>query len=1056
MTPDSPLSGIHEELITRELAARLEAARREGAVAESSVVEDNEAPEVLARHLEHVLRSALARVPAKERLAQQARIANRVLAVLRDELEKHGPAPDQDLPESLEQLLEVRTPAGNLGSKELTARPSTPFGATDVLMNLRGEPAIGRELKLELASATSVDLICSFLKWSGYCLLREELRALVQGRGGKLRVLTTTYVGVTERRVLDDLATLGAEVKVSYEHQRTRLHAKAWLFHRAHGLTTSYVGSSNVSRSALVDGLEWNVRLSTPSAPDAIARIRDTFDALWLSPEFESYDPKREGDQERFDKARKAASGQGDRSSFIPMLELRPHPFQEEMLDRLTFARASQDRHRNLIVAATGTGKTVMAALDFMRLHKQLKGASLLFVAHREQILQQARGTFATAMRDGDFGEMMARGVKPIEGTHVFATIQSLSAATIQALSPETYDVVIIDEFHHASAPTYQRLIDHLRPKELLGLTATPERADGHNVQDEFFEGHITAELRLWDALEHELLVPFHYFGIADGTDLSRLNWRQGSYDVRQLGDLYTGDDARLNAVMGAVDDYICDRDDMKALGFCVGVEHARWMAARFNQRDVPAAFLHGGSPHEERQRTIKALKTGELKVIFTADLFNEGVDIPEVNTVLLLRPTDSPVLFQQQLGRGLRRSDGKDCLTVLDFIGAQHKKFRMDRRLGQLCGAKTRTGVTKAVQGLFPHLPPGCSLQLERTAQDVVLGNLRESLGSSITTLVASLRHLGPEANLQEFLEESRVDLEDLFRSKARTWSALRRRAGFEVADEGPIDERLRSALCRLTHLDDEQYLSWLERFLRDPLPTTPPEDPRERLYLEMLAAGLFGYAHGKAGYESETESGSLTRVLVGLSEHPSIVADYRELVTVRIGELSKLTLPFRERPSIPLRVHATYSLAEALAGLGHVSASEPKRVESGVFQIKEQDLDAFFFTVQKTEKQYSPTTLYRDFALSQDLIHWESQSRTAADSKTSKRYIHHRAQNHEILLFAREARKGSNGQTMPYTFLGPADYVSHKSSRPVAFKWRLRHPMLPATYEFTKLARA
>ena len=1047
MTPDPGLDGLHEALITRALAEQLEHALQLGGVVDREPLEEEEVPEVLARHIEQVLRRSLAHVPTGGRRVHQARIANRILGVLRDELDKHGPEADQDLLDSLEQLLEVQAPTENLAKPKATVRPSTPFGATDVLMNLRGEPAIGRELQLELASAKRVDLICSFLRWSGYCLLREGLRELLQKRGGKLRVLTTTYVGVTERRVLDDLVALGADVKVSYEHRRTRLHAKAWLFHRPNGLTTSYVGSSNVSRSALVDGLEWNVRLSTPCSPDAITRIRDTFDALWHSPEFESFDPVR--DRKRFDESRRVAGGGGASAVFLPMIDLRAHPFQEAMLDRVTFERKAHDRHRNLIVAATGTGKTVMAALDFKRLHARAGGCTLLFVAHREQILLQAKGTFALALRDAEFGELLAGGNQPIHGKHVFATIQSLSEAKIQALAPDAYDVVIIDEFHHAAAPSYTRLIDHLRPQELLGLTATPERADGKNVQDEFFDGFIAAELRLWDALEHELLVPFHYFGIADGTDLSNLKWSQGSYDTAELGRLYTGDHARLNAVMHGIDDYVSDSADMKALGFCVGVAHAQWMAARFNDRGVAAGCLHGGSTGPERQTAIRELQRGELKVIFTADLFNEGVDIPEVNTVLLLRPTDSPVLFQQQLGRGLRRSENKECLTVLDFIGMQHKKFRMDRRLGQLCGVHTRVGVSKAVEGLFPHLPPGCSLHLERTAQEVVLNNLKQTLSSSLKALTDSLRQLGPEASLADFLEEARVDLADLYRSETRTWSALRRRAEFDVPEAGPDEEVLRKALTRLTHMDDEEYLAWLQSFLRAPLPTKAPTQPRLRVYLEMLSAGLFGYTHGRA-------PGSLEIALEQFRRHPAIVADLLALVEVRRSQLSKLTLELPSALKVPLRVHATYSLGEALAALGHVRADKPRRVESGVFHVKAKNLDAFFMTIRKTEKQYSPTTLYRDFALSQDLIHWESQSRTAPGSPTGQRYIHHKQLGHEILLFVREARSDDQHRTMPYTFVGPADYVSHEGSKPIAFQWRLRYPMLPSTYELAKLARA
>jgi superfamily II DNA or RNA helicase/HKD family nuclease len=1047
MTEDSTLHGLHESLITQALESELIAARASGGAVDTALVEDSEAPEALASHLARILRATLARVPSSTQREQRVKIVNRILGVLREELGDNAPGSEQDLAQELTKLLEVHPPTTDLGATRSTARPSTPFSSTDVLMNLRGEPAIGRELQLELESAEHVDLICSFLKWSGYCLLKKGLAKLVQERGGTLRVLTTTYVGVTERRVIDDLVHLGAEVKVSYEHQRTRLHAKAWLFRRPNQLTTAYVGSSNVSHSALVDGLEWNVRLSTLSSPDAITRIHDAFESLWLSPEFEAYDPER--DRERFDKSKQSASGSGPAFQYMPMVDLRPHPFQQDMLDRLTFERSAHGHNRNLVVAATGTGKTVVAALDFKRLSAQMPGCSLLFVAHRRQILDQARGTFAMALRDADFGEILAGGSQPIHGKHVFATIQSLNKNRIAQLSPDAYDIVIVDEFHHAESPTYQRLLEHLKPKQLLGLTATPERADGNRVQDTYFDGRIAAELRLWDALEHELLAPFHYFGVDDNTDLSSLEWTRGGYDAAKLGEYFTGNDARLRAVFQAIDEYVGSADEMKALGFCVGVEHARWMATRFTEKGRAAKYLCGQSSEDERRLTIQQLRSGEIKVIFTADLFNEGVDIPDVNTVLMLRPTDSPVLFQQQLGRGLRRSPGKECLTVLDFIGQQHRKFRMDHRLGQLCNEVTRVGAIRAVEGLFPHLPPGCSLHLERTAQATILSNLRQTLGRSLVALENSLRQLGPDACLEQLLEEAAVDLSDLYGTESRTWSSLRRRVEFENAPEGPIEQRLRKAICRMTHFDDECYLLWLANFLENPLPSQPPTEHLERTYLEMLSASLIGFTHGRA-------PGSLQEALACMREHPVILNDLRAVVAIRRRQLVRMTLALPDSMQIPLRVHGTYSSAEALAGLGHVRADAPRRIDSGVFHVRAQGLDAFFVTTRKTEAQYSPTTLYRDHALSPDLFHWESQSRTAPESATGQRYINHKELGHKILLFARESKLDQNNRTMPYTFLGPADYVSHEGSRPISFIWRLWHPMPKDTYEFSKLARA
>ena len=367
---------------------------------------------------------------------------------------------------------------------------------------------------------------------------------------------------------------------------RTRLHAKAWLLRRNTGFHTAYVGSSNLSHAALVDGLEWNVRLSAMSTPHLLEKFRATFDSYWENREFELYRPSEDGDRLRA--ALETASGNRARDGItvtLSGLEVHPKPFQAEILEELDAERTIHDRHRNLIVAATGTGKTVIAALDYRRLARDTHGRdlTLLFVAHRKEILLQARRMYQEVLTDPTFGELLVDGQEPANWRHVFASIQSLSQARLSGITPDHFDVVVIDEFHHAEAASYRRLLDHVRPIELLGLTATPERADGVDVRD-FFGGRVAAELRLWEALEQNLLCPFHYFGIHDGTDLETVQWRRGGYDLAALSGVYTGNDARTRIVLKELGDKVADVAAMRALGFCVSVEHARYMAQRFDR----------------------------------------------------------------------------------------------------------------------------------------------------------------------------------------------------------------------------------------------------------------------------------------------------------------------------------------------------------------------------------------------------------------------------------------------------------------------------------------
>ncbi|HEV8658377.1 MAG TPA: DEAD/DEAH box helicase family protein, partial [Thermoanaerobaculia bacterium] len=588
-------------------------------------------------------------------------------------------------------------------------RPKAPeiaLSQSDLLVNARDEPRIGSVLEKEIESADRIDLIISFIRWSGLRLLAPRLRAFTE-RGGRLRVITTTYTGSTERPAIEHLLEMRAEVKVSYHTDTTRLHAKAWLFHRESGFSTVFIGSSNLSTSAMLDGVEWNVRLSQVDAPTIVEKFAATFESYWAHADFETY--VRGRDEQRFDRAVAAASVADSTISFVG-IEVEPWPHQREMLEQLTVERYRHDRWRNLVVAATGTGKTVVAALDYRRLNDRdeplrwiptTRPLSLLFVAHRKEILQQSLGTFRTVMRDGSFGELYVDGHRPDEWRHVFASIQSLSAVDLETVKRDAFDVVIVDEFHHAAAPTYQKLLDHLMPKVLLGLTATPERTDGEPIL-QWFDGRIAVELRLWDALDRGLLSPFHYFGIHDNVDISQIAWKRGRYDETALENVYTGNDARVTQILTQLQQKIGDVGQMRALGFCVGVHHAEFMAQRFRSAGIPSEAVLGTTDSEDRDRALRRLRDGEINCLFAVDIFNEGVDVPQVDTVMFLRPTESALIFLQQLGRGLRRARDKHCLTVLDFIGNANRHFRFDLRYRALTGASRRE-IEEQIGGGFP-----------------------------------------------------------------------------------------------------------------------------------------------------------------------------------------------------------------------------------------------------------------------------------------------------------------------------------------------------------------
>lgn len=1025
-------AGLYEKLITKALGALLNEEHLVGRT-EREALDAGDAHILLAHHLHAEILRALASLTDKEDL--QLQLANQVLQLVH----AHVPELQNDpILSPAEALYAIREPNPRAPTELIEIpRPAIPLGASDLLVNARNEPRVGHALQKEIQSADHIDLLCAFIRWKGVLVLQRELHAHLQERGRTMRILTTTYMGATEQRALDMLANLGAEIRVCYEEKSTRLHAKAWLLKRHTGFSTAFVGSSNLSHSAMMDGMEWNVRLSQVQTPDILEKFGATFEDYWQDDLFRPYRPD---DPEAVDALERALRyTRRTDSTDIAYIDVHPYPHQQEILEKLAAERARHHRFKNLVVSATGTGKTMVAAFDFARWYAENPAGSLLFVAHREDILQQSLRTFRTVLRDGSFGELLVGDYKPTQWRHVFASIQSLAARGVDTLAPDAHQFVIVDEFHHSEAPTYTTLLAHLKPQILLGLTATPERGDGQSILH-WFDGRIAAEIRLWEALDRQLLAPFQYFGVHDNTDLAHLSWSGGRYNPTALSNLYTGDHARVALILKEIDHKIADPHAMKALGFCVSIDHAEFMAAEFSRAGLQALALTSRSSPEERRTARHRLTSGALQVIFTVDLFNEGVDIPEVDTILFLRPTESPTIFLQQLGRGLRHAHGKSCLTVLDFIGHAHKNFRYDMRFMALTST-TRRQLKDALSQGFPYLPAGCSLQLDRVAENLVLDNIKQALGQTVGSVAAELRQYG-DISLGDFLHRAALTPEDIYQTSNWYWTKIRREAGLPTPAPGPDDDEFGGRLHRILHLDAADRLDFYRRLLTHPAP--PPATaltPQELQQLYMLHFALWG--DSSAARQRWPYADAL---LQHMWQHPAILQEMRELLALLDDRAPMQTYPLDQEMGwvhqVPLSVHATYQLSEIRAAFGLLTPQNSTTIREGVRYLKQFNTDLFFITLEKTEKHYSPQTMYRDYAISRELFHWESQSTTAVDSPTGQRYIHHGARGTHVLLFVRQHKK-IGSQTQPYTLLGPADYVRHEGNRPISITWKLRRPM-------------
>ena len=1022
--------GLYDELVTTALAREI--SQLEPGMAHVHALDEHALAALLPVTVARMIQRALERASDSEKLALTKNILAALEAPLDEDVTLASPA------RRLEQVTSSIDSPPRLS-------PRLSVNQSALITNDGHHGALHEFIVSELPTAASVDLVCAFIKWHGLRLLIDAITEAVE-RGVRVRVLTTTYMGVTEPHALELLEERGAQVRVCYETQATRLHAKAWLLERDHGATTAYVGSSNLSHSALTDGMEWNVRLNERATPQVIARLRRVFDAYWSSALFEPFDAERFRQEiER----QQAGRGEDVGVVFIPF------PHQREVLEALEVERERRDRHANLIVAATGTGKTVIAAFDTKRLLEQSPESRVLFVAHREDILIQAKRTFAAVLGEPEYGELCVGGKRPEQWEHVFASIQSLTARGLEALDPEHFDIVILDECHHAAASTYEALLEHLSPRELLGLTATPERADGASILG-WFGGSWTAEIRLWDAIEQQLLVPFHYYGVHDKTDLSEVKWGAGGYDSEELTNLYTGSDARVALIWKQIEEVVGEPLEMRALGFCVSIAHANFMATALEGYGLKTLALTSASSKETRRDAPGMLERGEIQVIFTVDLYNEGVDIPCVDTLLMLRPTESATVFLQQLGRGLRHAPGKACLTVLDFIGHMHAEFRFAERLSALLvrerDSKHRD-LADALRGDKElYLPAGCAFHLDEQSSEEILAHLERSITGSLSKAKQRLEQYEPETTLAEFVRQERLEVADLYQTKSWYWTKLRAMAGHTSnAYKSAFIAEVGQKLFRIAHFDDSARLTFLLELLEA---ADLPDEHDLGAYDQRLIAMLFNQLWGERDDPPATYAGALGELM----QDALVVEELRQLAAALEAQAVALTRPLAELDArfadVPLCVHGTYSRAEVLAALGARSLGQGTSHREGVFYDEATDTDVLFVTLDKSSDVYGEAVMYNDYPLDHERFHWESQNNTGPDTPVGMRYID-RNREGGVLLFVRERDK-SSGQSLPYRLLGPATYVRHTGEKPMAVVWELEVAMTQRLFDEATRATA
>ncbi len=1048
MTITALPSGLYDLLLTENIERLLTS---DATVQHQVQPLARDAAEVLADSLVRQLAAVLEDLTGDgaEAAHRQLTLVNELLVWLRQRLQsaagKSADASPIDLLAAPARILRAvhRTPQG-------PTPPELGLAAPWLFTSGKGSPSLLQEIRRELASSDRVDILVSFITVSGVRKLQDVLQQVTAQSGNagpigpRIRILTTTYTGVTEVRAIDELARLpGCEVRVSLDGRRTRLHAKAWMFYRATGFGSAYIGSANLTGAALTGGLEWTVKLTQRGQKALFTRAEAHFETLWADNEFQRYDPNDPAHHQALVAALSRESGGGGSgegaSTPLRFFDLQPKTYQQDMLEQLATERA-HGRHRNLVVAATGTGKTVVAAFDYRATCSGLGGRPrLLFVAHREEILRQALRTYREVLRDPDFGDLLSGTHEPEQHDHLFATIDTVTSRDlVSTWGAAHWHTVVVDECHRLAADRFDAFARAVKPTVLLGLTATPERSDGKPLTPYFDhrpDGSPAVELRLWHALDLQLLAPFEYYACDDETDFSSVPWDQpGERDA--IAKLIDANAIRARLVVKEWTRLTAEPQRSKALIFCVSVPHAEFMTDWLNRAGLPAACVVGTTPPDERRRAPQLLAEGKVCALVTVDLYNEGVDLPHVDTLLLLRPTQSPVLFQQQLGRGLRLAPKKDCCLVLDFVGQHRADFRFERLLSGITGL-TRRELIDAVEHGFGSLPPGCHIHLQKQTREQVLDSLRTLTQQSWRRLKAELQSYAAlrgrsDVRLADFLRDQALPLDDVYRagtgSTRSGWTALKREAGLLVCEPGPEEAYFSRRAADLLHVDDPARLALLGR-LPSLLGAAESSGLQERALLQMLAYQIDGRHERK---------GDTAAFLQRLAMHTPVA---EELAALGGWLEAASPLPATPLPGLedtPLVLHARYGIREILTAVGWLTAERRTPFQAGVLALPQRKTELLFVTLDKSEG-YHDRIAYRDYAISTERFHWQSQNSAGPDTRAGRRYLDSTTNGWQFQLFVR-ARKAES-----YRACGPVALESAEGNRPMNITWRFLQP-LPA----------
>lgn len=1059
-------SGIYEQIVNKELKAELDKIKDDFKYLNN--IDKAEISSRLSEYISKITKKLLETIKGKdekEKQGKQVEFANKIIKFICKDDDFYLDPEGVELLSLIEndQVLKEGVKADSL------IRPETSLVKSSLFTNSNNnEPSFVTELQKEIASSDEICFVVSFIKHTGLIKIFDQLKEFTD-KGKSLYIITTTYMGATDFKAIEYLSPLkNTSIKISYDCTHTRLHAKAYIFKRNTGFSTAYVGSSNLSEAAITSGSEWNIKVSAKELPELYSKIVAAFDSYFNSELFEEY---KLGDKEKLESAlakekliyqnNKSKTENPNISSIENSLsEFKPFYYQKAILDKLQAERKIYNHNKNLVVAATGTGKTLISAFDYKRFREENpESCRLLFIAHRQEILEQSLDSFRNVLNDSNFGELWVGNYEAKKKEDLFISIQTANSQKIVSkFSKNYFDFIIIDEVHHAAAESYREIFTYFEPKILLGLTATPERMDGLSILD-YFGNRIAASIRLPEAIDRNLLCSFSYYGISDDVSLKDIKWSKGGYDEKELNVIYIeGESAikRVEHIISSLHKYLNDVNEVHGIGFCVSIDHARFMSRMFNENNIPSIALSSDSKDNDRTSAKIGLEDGSIKFIFVVDLYNEGVDIPCVDTVMFLRPTKSLTVFLQQLGRGLRLYEGKTELTVLDFVGQANKHYNFEEKFNALLG-EHKCSVRDSIKKGFPWVPAGCYIGLEEKAKEWVLENIEESYSrrqSVIEKLKSFNEDTGKELSLSNFFEYSGIEFSKLYRGKDWNFFRLCKEADLYNLNWNYDDyeKSINNSLKKFTWFNSAKLIDYIVGLLSKNkyMPEISSLSEESQKLLDMFYVTLFNkfIEFDEQDYNEKgilkSNIDSIARVKENLSElfkREYLKQEIVELLNYRRTKIDLFSPEIDLGYESPLQLYCSYSRDQILA-----SFKSHKLLKEGVVYLKQYKTDILLVTLSKTEKDYSEKTMYNDYSISDSLFHWQSQNQTSQDSETGKRYINQKSSSNNILLFVREFKEDSLG-TQPYTFLGKAEHEWHSGNKPMSVIWKLEKP-IPAKF--------